>query len=72
MEQQWYVMDWQEKAVLIFLMLSVGLSALGKMLDLIKDKTSSAKDNKAAELLNKLAGWMQKIVDWLSANRQHK
>ncbi len=69
--EMWHELDLMGKILTMAMMLNVVMAAGGKMLDLIKDKTSSKVDNKIAALLHKISSWASKIVDWLSANRQH-
>lgn len=54
------------------LALNLFLSGLGKALEKIKDHTKSKADNKAYEVISKVTGVLQKIVDLISANRAHK
>lgn len=56
-------------ALIIF---NVCVSASQKILEVIKDKTSSEVDNKVYDFINKYAGYVQKAIDWISANRAHK
>lgn len=48
------------------------LSGIKVALDAIKDLTKSEADNKASAILGSILGFLGKIVDWLSANVQHK
>ena len=53
-------------AVLVgFNMVLVGIS---KILGAIKDKTQSQLDNKLFAFLSKIAGFSQKVADFISAN----
>ena len=53
-------------AVLVgFNMVAMGLS---KILGAIKDKTKSDLDNKLFAFFNKISGFSQKVVDFISAN----
>jgi len=54
------------------LVFNVAVGAAQKVLEIIKDKTSSEADNKAYDLIAKYAGYVQKAIDWISANRPHK
>jgi hypothetical protein len=56
-------------ALLIF---NVAVGAAQKVLEVVKDKTSTESDNKVYEFINKYAGHVQKAIDWISANRPHK
>lgn len=47
------------------------LSALQKVLLLIKDKTKTKADNKAYIVISQILGAMAQVVDWASANRKH-
>jgi len=51
---------------------NVALSGLSKGLELIKDKTKSDLDNKIYNILNISTSFIQKIIDWVSANREKK
>ncbi len=57
--------------VLIAICLNAGLSAVGLILDKIKDLTPGDADNKAADFVKKAIGAVQTIVDFLSANNKH-
>jgi hypothetical protein len=48
------------------------LSGLSKVLDVFKDKTATQIDNKAYKLINQAIVLIQKLIDWMSGNRQHK
>lgn len=61
-----------DNVILIVVAVNILLSASGKVLDMIKDKTSSDVDNKAAEIVSKVTGFLGKVVDFISANREHK
>jgi hypothetical protein len=56
-------------ALVIF---NVAVSATQKVLEVIKDKTESKADDKLYDFLHKYAGYVQKGIDWISANREHK
>lgn len=56
-------------ALVIF---NVAVSATQKVLEVIKDKTATDVDNKMYEFIGKYAGYIQKGIDWISANREHK
>lgn len=51
---------------------NVSVSSLQKILEVIKDKTKTDTDNQLYDFLHKYAGYLQKAIDWLSANREHK
>jgi len=57
--------------VMLALALNFLLSGISKMLEVIQDKTASTLDNRAVVFLNKVAGILQKVIDWGSANRPH-
>lgn len=48
------------------------LVAVKKMLDVIKDKTSTKIDNVAADWIGKIAGWIQQAIDVVTGNPAHK
>jgi hypothetical protein len=48
------------------------LSGVQKLLEIVKDKTATNVDNKAAAFLASATGMLQKLIDWASANRPHK
>lgn len=50
---------------------NVVLTGLKSGLDLIKDKTASQVDNKAADILGKVVGLLGKLVDALGFNPKH-
>jgi len=60
----------------IVLMIAIGLNvvlaAASKILDMIKDKTSTQVDNKIALVVSKIALILGKIVDYAGMNRSHK
>lgn len=58
--------------VTVVLSLNIALSAGSKILGLIKDKTATQVDNKAYEWLGKISGWLQKGLDMLGYNPEHK
>ena len=48
------------------------LSGAKSALDAIKEKTKSDLDNKAADFLSKVVGWISKVLDLIGYNPQHK
>lgn len=58
--------------VMVVVCLNIAITAIHAILMKIKDVTESAWDNKAAEFLAKILGWMGKIMDILGANKEHK
>lgn len=48
------------------------LTGLHKGLEVLKDKTESKADDKAWEIIGKIAEITQKIVDYVGMNRAHK
>lgn len=58
--------------VMVAVLLNFILSGLSKAIEVIKDKTTTQADNKAFEIINKIAAVLQKVIDWTSANRSHK
>jgi len=58
--------------VMIAIGLNVALAAASKILDMIKDKTSTQVDNKIASVISKIALILGKIVDYAGMNRSHK
>ena len=61
-----------DSVVVALVLFNVAVSAAQKALEIVKDKTSTDADNKVYEFLSKYAGYLQKGIDWISANRQHK
>lgn len=57
--------------VAILVMVNLGISALTAALEKIKDKTSTDLDNKAYAILHVAADVLQKVLDFVSANRPH-
>lgn len=51
---------------------NIALSAAKQVLEVIKDKTATDGDNKAYDLVSKISGYVSKIIDWVTANTQHK
>lgn len=60
------------KILLVVIGVNIGLSALQAALEKVKDHTGTEIDNKAHAILSTVLGYVQKIVDFISANRQHK
>lgn len=58
--------------MLIAICLNVLLSAVSKILDLIKDKTSTDLDNKASGIVQKVVVILTKAIDFIGMNRPHK
>lgn len=56
----------------IVVIVNVCLTAIRSVLDAIKDKTKSDVDNKIASWLSVGLGWVSTLIDWLSANKEHK
>lgn len=48
------------------------LSGVSKILDVIKDKTTTNIDNHTHAFIVKAVAKIQKLIDWLGANREHK
>lgn len=48
------------------------LYSISAALDVVKDKTSSDFDNRAADLIHKIASVVQKILDLIVGNKEHK
>ena len=58
--------------VMVMVALNVFLMGIYKTLEVIKDKTAGNGDNKAYEAIGKIIAVLQKIIDFVSANRKHK
>jgi hypothetical protein len=59
-------------AILPFLLaLNIMLTGIWKGLELIKDKTKTQADNKAAALLGKVCTMLQKLLDMVGYNPKH-
>jgi hypothetical protein len=56
----------------VVLVLNALLSGVYKILDVIKDKTKTKFDNKLFGWIGKAIPFVQKAIDWLSANQKHK
>lgn len=52
--------------------LNLGLSGISKALEKVKDKTKTDLDNRAYATLYKIVSKLQKLIDFASANIQHK
>lgn len=50
---------------------NLALTGIQKGLDLIKDKTSTQLDNKAAAVLGKVVGLLSKLIDAMGFNPKH-
>jgi hypothetical protein len=50
---------------------NIALSGLKAALDLIKDKTATQVDNKAAEFIGKIAVLLGKALDVIGYNKKH-
>ena len=59
------------KIALILIAVQTGFSALSYLLYKIKDKTSTKMDNVAWGMVNRISHGLAKMVDFISANRQH-
>jgi len=57
---------------LIVLAINTALTGIYKALELIKDKTKSEWDNKLYSFLTVFIGWLQKIIEIISANPSPK
>jgi len=51
--------------------MNAGLSVLSNALGYIKDKTKSDVDNKLFDLVGRLMGFSQKVVDFIGYNPKH-
>ncbi len=60
-----------QQAVVWVLAVNAMLFGLKQGLDMIKDKTATMADNKAAEIVGKICGWIAKILDVLGMNPRH-
>lgn len=58
--------------VLVAMCLNIALSALSSILEKVKGLTESKLDDKAAEIVMTIINILQKLIDFASANRQHK
>jgi hypothetical protein len=57
--------------VSVLMIVNAVLSALSAGLDKLKDVIPSDTDNKILAIVNKVAAVVQKVLDFLSANRAH-
>jgi len=64
-------MPWITQVILILFFVNAILSGLSVTLEKIKDKTESQWDNKLADYVSKGLGYLQKVVDFISANQKH-
>lgn len=60
------------KVVMVLVIVNVVLSAVSMVLEKIKDLTKSDVDNKIFAVISKIAEYGQKLVDLISANKNHK
>jgi len=58
--------------VMVAIAMNVVLAAASKILDMIKDKTSTQVDNKIASVISKIASVLSKVIDYAGMNRSHK
>lgn len=58
--------------VVVALAFNAFLSGVSLALEKIKDKTATDKDNKAYEFIGKILNITKWVVDFLSANNEHK
>lgn len=65
------ILDWAE-VLLVLICFNVAVSAIYQILEKIKDKTATDVDNKVYEFIGKYAGWLQKVIDYISANLPKK
>jgi hypothetical protein len=61
-----------DSVILALVIFNIAVSATQKILEVVKDKTAGSGDNKAYDLISKYSGYLQKAIDWISANRSHK
>jgi hypothetical protein len=62
---------WMMSVALVMAAVNVALMGLKSSLDMVKDKTATQADNKAAEWLGWATGWLSTLVDWLAGNKKH-
>jgi hypothetical protein len=58
--------------VAVLVAFNVILGGISKILDLVKDKTKTDVDNKTHAFIQKMVLKLQKLIDWMGANREHK
>lgn len=68
---EWLKTESMESIIMVVMGINIMLSAAGKILDMVKDKTESNTDNKALVIVNKIAAVLTKLLDWTGANRKH-
>lgn len=66
------IMNNAESIIAALIIFNISLSAAQKILEVVKDKTQSEVDNKIYAFIAKYSSYIQKGIDWISANRQHK
>lgn len=57
---------------LVVVCLNILLTSVKVVLEKVKDLTPTDVDNKAYDALSKVMGVLSLIVDWASANKEHK
>lgn len=65
-------LDLVGKILLVVVCANIALMAVFEILGKVKDLTLSDTDNKIHAFLGKLLKALQSLIDWVSANRQHK
>jgi len=63
--------DTMQIVAVTLICINIVLSALQKVLELVKDKTKTKLDDKAYTIVSGLIAFMTSAVDWASANRAH-
>lgn len=63
--------DYVGKIWAVAVTMNLALSVLSKALDLLKNKLSSNLENKLVLYIHNSASFLQKVIDWASANRSH-
>jgi len=58
--------------ITLVICLNVLLAAVKTVLEKVKDMTKTDADNKAYAVVAKVAAMLSKVVDWVSANIEHK
>ena len=58
--------------LLIMVCVNMGLGALQKILEKVKDITATETDNKIYGYVSTAVAWISKFLDWVGANRVHK
>jgi hypothetical protein len=67
-----FLQDAKVQIVLLIAGFNITITGLQKILLVVKDRTATQADNKAYDILNKVAAKLHTLGDWLTGNKEHK